>query len=464
MAGRFSQQFSNQLGSLMSFQMPRGQRELTPQEIAEIESRTLKEQAQTGKFTTEQQNIQQEIDRARRLEESKKQGQAGYIEGVRKGYNIPLVLSPIEMDRKQFEIDLANFNKFKEWYPDSPMQFEEFRANKAKPALEKQKIEADIAKVQAETKKAENEGSAFPELSANQINRLAVANESGSYGEIYNSLTPTQAKGLPSPDRSKDEIAAILAAGGAKTTASRTFGSDVQKAIDEGTITGTKATQSKIEQAGLTTETASTDGGKKYPKVLPQAFESQFNKLSSRFESRIQPYEEQKNQARRLKVLTDKFNTGDTDKEGKPIYNDVTGETALAIITGFNKVLDPRSVAREAENAQVKEAANGLAARVEQLASKFKTGQFLPAEAVRQMAEVLSDYENFAINNENDLIKKYGKMADDRDQDPFFIIGDYSDRYFSKNQQPITPKSNKSNKNPLSETAKSGDASQAQRK
>ena len=59
MAGRFSQQFSNQLGSLMSFQMPRGQRELTPQEIAEIEARTLKEQAQTGKFTTEQQNIQQ---------------------------------------------------------------------------------------------------------------------------------------------------------------------------------------------------------------------------------------------------------------------------------------------------------------------------------------------------------------------------------------------------------------------
>lgn len=68
-----------------------------------------------------------------------------------------------------------------------------------------------------------------------------------------------------------------------------------------------------------------------------------------------------------------------------------TGPGDVAIITGFMKMLDPRSIVRETEFAMAQDTA-GLRSRLTGMLKSFKTGETLSDEARKQMVQLMDKY------------------------------------------------------------------------
>jgi hypothetical protein len=101
---------------------------------------------------------------------------------------------------------------------------------------------------------------------------------------------------------------------------------------------------------------------------------------------------------------------------------DQSGAGDIALVTSFMKMLDPGSVVRETEFATAANA-GGLLARLNGIAKKVETGQFLSPEQRADFKRLAGEYLNAAKVQEQGVQQSFNLIVDNYGLDPVNVFG-----------------------------------------
>lgn len=101
---------------------------------------------------------------------------------------------------------------------------------------------------------------------------------------------------------------------------------------------------------------------------------------------------------------------------------DQSGAGDIALVTSFMKMLDPGSVVRETEFATAANA-GGLLARLNGIAKKVETGQFLSPEQRADFKRLAGEYLNAAKVQEQGVQKSFNLIVENYGLDPVNVFG-----------------------------------------
>lgn len=181
---------------------------------------------------------------------------------------------------------------------------------------------------------------------------------------------------------------------------------DLEKAAADLGLTSAQTNQAISQAKKLDAETAKilmeTAALEKNGGLDPAKKFEQEEKLRKEYNTRVQNYSEMKQTYSNILASA----------------GNASGAGDIALVTGFMKMLDPGSVVRESEFAKAQDTA-GLLGRLQSMAKKVESGQFLSASQRKEFADLAGKYMEAAEKHENtvrkdlgNVVKSYGLSSD----------------------------------------------------